>query len=212
MASSSPLTNHARAVARGKRLEYFTIAWNSLEGLIALLAGFLAGSVALVGFGFDSLIEVSSGAALLWRLHRGERAERATLRIVGGCFVALALYVACDSVHTLWLREAPHASMAGIALTAVSIVVMRLLARAKRQTAASLGSGAMRADARQSEFCMYLSAIVLAGLLLNALLGWWWADPLAGLVMVPIIGKEGIDALRGKACCSDGCHGSGTLQ
>jgi divalent metal cation (Fe/Co/Zn/Cd) transporter len=211
MASNSPLTNHARAVARGKRLEYFTIAWNSLEALVALLAGFLAGSVALVGFGFDSLIEVTSGAALLWRLHRGERTEIATLRIVGGCFVALALYVTYDSVHTLWSREAPQSSIPGIALTAVSIVAMRLLARAKRQTAASLGSGAMRADARQSEFCMYLSSIVLAGLLFNALLGWWWADPLSGLIMVPIIGKEGIDALRGKACC-DGCHGGGTLQ
>ena len=208
MTGGHPATNQSRAVARAQRLEYFTIVWNSLEGLIALLAGFLAASVALVGFGFDSVIEVSSGLALLWRLHHGERAERATLRIVGACFVVLALYVAYDSVHALWSREAPHASLAGIALTAVSLVVMRLLARAKRQAAVSLGSGAMRADARQSEFCMYLSAIVLGGLLLNALLGWWWADPLAGLVMVPIIGKEGLDALQGKACCGgDGCHG-----
>lgn len=207
MASSNPVPNQPRAVARAQRLEYFTIAWNSLEGLIALLAGFLAGSVALVGFGFDSVIEVTSGAALLWRLHRGERAERATLRIVGGCFVALAVYVAYDSTHALWLHEAPRGSIAGIALTAISVVVMPLLARAKRQAAASLGSGAMRADARQTEFCMYLSGIVLGGLLLNALLGWWWADPLAGLVMAPIIGKEGIDALRCKACCGgDGCH------
>jgi divalent metal cation (Fe/Co/Zn/Cd) transporter len=103
------------------------------------------------------------------------------------------------------MREAPHGSIAGIALTSIAVVVMPLLARSKRRNAASLGSGAMRADARQSEFCMYLSAIVLVGLLLNALLGWWWADPLAGLVMVPIIGKEGFDALRGKTCC-DGCH------
>ena len=207
MDSSSPLANQARAVARAQRLEYFTIAWNSLEALIALLAGFLAGSVALVGFGMDSLIEVASGTALLWRLHRGERAERAALRIVGGCFVALAVYIAGDSAYTLWSREAPHGSIAGIALTAIAVVVMRLLARAKRQAAASLGSGALRADARQSEFCMYLSAIVLGGLLLNALFGWWWADPLAALMMVPIIGKEGVDALRGKACgCGDGCH------
>lgn len=205
MASSSPLTNYARAVARGKQLEYFTIAWNSLEGLIGLLAGFLAGSVALVGFGFDSLIEVTSGAALLWRLHRGEHAERATLRIVGACFVALGVYVACDSAHALWMRDAPHSSVVGIVLTAIAVVVMPLLARAKRRNAAALGSGAMQADARQSEFCMYLSAIVLAGLMLNALLGWWWADPVAGLLMVPIIGKEGVDALRGKTCC-DGCH------
>ena len=206
-AGARSVTNQARAVARAQRLEYFTIAWNSLEALVALLAGFLAGSVALVGFGFDSLIEVASGAALLWRLHRGERAERAALRIVGACFVVLALYIAIDSTRTLWLREAPHESIPGIALTAAAVVVMRLLARAKRQSAASLGSGAMRADARQSEFCMYLSAIVLGGLLLNALLGWWWADPLSGLVMVPIVAREGIDALRGKACaCGDGCH------
>src|ERR1022692_3962864 len=119
-----PVTNQARAVARAQRLEYFTIAWNSLEALVALLAGFLAGSVALVGFGFDSLIEVSSGAALLWRLHRGDRAERAALRIVGACFVALALYIACDSALTLWSREAPRGSPAGIALTAAAVVVM----------------------------------------------------------------------------------------
>ena len=202
-----PIANLVRATSRAQRLEYFTVVWNSLEALVALLAGFLAGSVALVGFGFDSLIEVASGAALLWRLRRGQRAERAALRIVGACFVALALYIACDSAHTLWSREVPRESLAGIALTAVTVVVMPLLARAKRQAAANLGSGAMRADARQSQFCMYLSAIVLGGLLLNAALGWWWADPLAGLVMVPIVGKEGIDALRGKACaCVDACH------
>ena len=206
-AGDSPTTNQASAVARAQRLEYFTIAWNTLEALVALLAGFVAGSVALVGFGFDSLIEVASGTALLWRLHRGERAERAALRIVGGCFVALALYIACESALTLWSREAPRGSIPGVALTAASIVVMRLLARAKRHAAASMGSAALRADARQSEFCMYLSAIVLGGLLLNTLLGWWWADPLAALAMVPIIAREGIDALRGKACgCGDGCR------
>jgi divalent metal cation (Fe/Co/Zn/Cd) transporter len=160
-----------------------------------------------VGFGFDSVIEISSGAALLWRLHRGERSERTTLRMVGACFILLAIFVTYDSIHTLLQREAPDRSVAGIALTALSILVMPLLARAKRRTAASLNSGAMQADARQTEFCMYLSAIVLGGLLLNALLGWWWADPLAGLVMVPIIGREGVNALRGKACgCENGCH------
>ena len=169
----SPATNQTGAVARAQRLEYFTIVWNSLEALVALLAGFLAASVALVGFGFDSLIEVASGLALLWRLHRGERAERVALRMVGGCFVVLALYIAYDSTHTLWSRESPRESMAGIALMVATVVVMPLLARAKRQAADTLGSNAMRADARQADFCMYLSAIVLGGLLLNAFLGWW---------------------------------------
>lgn len=204
----------AHAVERGQRLEYFTIAWNSLEGLIALVAGFIAGSVALVGFGFDSLIEVTSGGALLWRLHhednerRRELADRAALRIVGICFIALALYVAYESMNILLTREAPERSVPGILLAAVSLVVMPLLSRAKRKVAATLSSAAMTADAKQTEFCAYLSAILLGGLLLNALFGLWWADPMAGLVMAPVIGKEGIDALQGKTCCAgnSSCH------
>ena len=206
MTSSISLTKQSSAVARGKRLEYFTIGWNSLEGLIALVAGFLAGSVALVGFGFDSLIEASSGIALLWRLHHGERAEPVTLRIVGVCFLMLAMYVAYDSVGTLWSQEPPRQSIPGIALAIASLVVMPLLAKAKRKVAAILSSAAMRADARQTEFCTYLSAILLGGLLLNTVFGWWWADPLAGLVMMPIIANEGSNALQGKTCCGgNGC-------
>jgi divalent metal cation (Fe/Co/Zn/Cd) transporter len=188
-------------------LEYFTVAWNSLEGLIAIGAGIAAGSIALVGFGLDSAIEVSSGLALLWRLHqdwneeRRERVELLTLRLVGVSFVALAAYVAWESVGSLVKREPPEESLVGIVLAAVSVVVMPLLARAKRNVARHLGSDAMVADAKQTEFCMYLSAILLAGLTLNAVAGWWWADPAAGLVMVPIIGREGVEALRGKSCC-----------
>jgi divalent metal cation (Fe/Co/Zn/Cd) transporter len=203
----------ARTVERGKRLEYFTILWNSLEGIIAIVSGFLASSIALVGFGLDSLIEVTSGAALLWRLHgdhdhgRREELEKRALRIVGASFIALALYVAYDSVSTLVSREAPERSVAGIILAVVSLVVMPLLARAKRKVARSIESAAMTADAKQTELCTYLSAILLGGLLLNAAFGLWWADPLAALIMVPIIGKEGIDALRGKACCGEAsCH------
>ena len=202
-----------KLIRRGLQLEYFTIVWNSLEALIALVSGFIAGSVALVGFGLDSLVEVTSGGALLWRLHqddesRRERVERTALRIVGACFVLLAVYVAYDSVSTLFTREAPKRSVPGILLAAVSLIVMPLLARAKRRVAASIGSAAMSADAKQTEFCTYLSAILLGGLLSNALFGWWWADPIAGLIMVPIIGKEGTGALRGKSCCSRGvtCH------
>ncbi len=196
-------------VRRGQRLEYFTIGYNSLEGLISIVAGAIAGSVSLIGFGLDSLIEVTSGAALLWRLHhdldphRREHVERITLRIVGACFVALALYVLYESGSALIHHEAPERSIPGIIVAAVSVVVMPVLARAKRRVAAGIGSEAMRADSRQTDFCTYLSAILLVGLLLNAVAGWWWADPVAGLVMVPIIAKEGVDGLRGKACCDD---------
>jgi divalent metal cation (Fe/Co/Zn/Cd) transporter len=194
-------------IKRGVTLEYFTIAYNSLEGLIALVAGFLAGSIALVSFGFDSVIEVTSGAALLWRLHADadeawrERVERITLRIVGACFLALALYVGYEAVSSLAYHELPEHSVPGIFLAVASLIVMPLLARAKRKVARAVDSGALMADAKQTEFCTYLSAILLGGLLLNALFGWWWADPLAALVMVPIIAKEGIEALQGDTCC-----------
>jgi divalent metal cation (Fe/Co/Zn/Cd) transporter len=203
--------NRSDLVQRGRTLEYFTVAYNSAEGLISLVAGFIAGSVSLVGFGLDSLIEVTSGVALLWRLRhdrnesRREAVERITLRIIGWCFVALAVYVAFDSGLTLVQHEKPERSIPGIVVAAMSVVVMPLLARAKRRVAEGIGSAAMKADSRQTDFCTYLSAILLGGLLLNALLGWWWADPVAGLVMVPIIAKEGVDGVRGKGCQECGC-------
>jgi divalent metal cation (Fe/Co/Zn/Cd) transporter len=192
---------------RGKRLEYFTIGWNSLEGLIAIVAGIFAASISLVGFGIDSLIEVTSGGALLWRMRaetdpvRRERVERISLRIVGACFIALAAYVAYEAAMALIHQEAPQRSIVGIVLAAVSLIVMPILARAKRKISAALSSAAMAADARQTDFCTYLSAILLGGLLLNALFGLWWADPVAALVMVPLIAYEGSEALRGKTCC-----------
>jgi divalent metal cation (Fe/Co/Zn/Cd) transporter len=200
-------------VRRGRRLECFTIGYNSLEGLVSIVAGLIAGSVSLVGFGVDSAIEVASGAALLWRLHhdlnpsRREQVERTTLRIVGWCFLALAAYITYESGSTLIRREAAERSIPGIIIAALSVVVMPLLARAKRRVATEIRSGAMRADSRQADFCTYLSAILLCGLLLNATAAWWWADPVAGLLVVPIIAKEGIDGLRGEACCDDcGCR------
>ena len=201
----------AASVRRGRALEYLTIGWNSLEGLIAIGAGLFAGSIALVGFGVDSVIEVSSGAALLWRLHldspeRRERAEQVALKLVGVSFLALAAYVAFNAVKSLVYREVPEASYVGIALAALSLAVMPLLARAKRRVAAEIGSRALQADSRQTDICTYLSAILLGGLTLNALLGWWWADPVAALVMVPIIVKEGVEALRGETCCEGTCH------
>ncbi|MBI2816175.1 MAG: cation transporter [Acidobacteria bacterium] len=195
-------------VRRGKHLEYFTIAWNAVEGVVGVVAGVLAGSISLVGFGVDSFIEVTSGAALLWRMssdaqeHERERNERVALRIVGSCFIALALYVTYEAGSDLLARRAPEQSLAGIVLAVVSLIVMPLLSRAKRRVGAQLDSAAMNADARQTEFCTYLSAILLAGLVLNATLGWWWADPAAGLIMVPVIAKEGIQGLRGNACCN----------
>jgi divalent metal cation (Fe/Co/Zn/Cd) transporter len=198
-------------VQRGVRLEIITISYNSLEALIALVFGFLAGSIALVGFGLDSVIEVTSGVTLFWRLKsdsdliKRERSERIALRIVGLCFVALAVYVSYESLEALIASEAPERSIPGIVLAATSVVVMPILASAKRRVAGQIGSAALVADSKQTSLCTYLSAILLLGLGLNAALGWWWADPIAGLAMVPIIAKESIDALRGKTCC-DSCH------
>ena len=202
--SSLGLPQLETAHRRGRQLEYITIGWNSLEGIIAIGAGLLAGSIALVGFGFDSVIEVSSGAIILWRLASGEHREQLALRLVGISFIALAAYVAFDAGKSLIYRELPESSYVGIAIAALSLVVMPLLARAKRQVAAQLNSRAMHADSRQTDLCTYLSAILLGGLVLNALVGWWWADPVAALIMVPIIAKEGVEALRGETC--DDCH------
>jgi len=194
---------------RGKRLEYFTIGWNTLEGLVAVIAGAIAGSISLVGFGTDSLIEVISGTALLWRMaadadaESRERKERLSLRIVGLCFLVLAAYVTVESVSDLIKKNAPEDSIPGIVLACVSLVVMPLLSRAKRKVGAELGSRAMQADARQTDFCLYLSAILLVGLVANAILGWWWADPLSALIMVPIIVREGLQSMKGETCDCD---------
>jgi divalent metal cation (Fe/Co/Zn/Cd) transporter len=199
--------NREAVARRGKNVEYFTIAWNSVEGLVAIAAGAVAGSISLVGFGIDSFIEVISGSVLLWRMsvdadiHRRERNEKLSLRVVGLCFLALAVYVGYESISNLVTRKSPEHSIPGIVLACVSLVVMPLLSRAKKKVGSELGSVAMHADAKQADFCVYLSAILLIGLVLNLALGWWWADPIAALVMVPIIGKEGIEGTRAKACC-----------
>ena len=198
------------AVSRGIALEYLTVGWNVLEGSVALVSGALAGSVVLIGFGIDSGIESASGGVLLWRLHSERRgqdalaAERRALKLVGGSFLLLAAYVAVDAAKTLLSREEPQRSIVGIGLSVLSLIVMPILARAKRRTAAQLNSRALHADSRQTSICAYLSAILLGGLLLNAVLGWWWADPIAALAMVPIIVNEGREALRGETC--DDCH------
>jgi divalent metal cation (Fe/Co/Zn/Cd) transporter len=198
-------------IRRGLNLEYVSIAYNCLESLVAIIAGLLSGSIALVGFGIDSVVEVTSSVALLWRLHsdgdhrKREWKERISLRIVGFCFVGLALYITAESLLHLWRKDIPEESIPGIVLAVLSLGVMPLLASAKRKVARGISSGALMADAKQTEFCTYLSAILLAGLLLNALFDWWWADPLAALVMVPIIAKEGVSALQGRHCGCGPC-------
>jgi len=196
-------------VGRGLRLNYLTIGYNTLEGIVALAAGIVAGSVALVGFGVDSVIEVTASLAAQWRLRadldpiRRERVEHRTVRIIGGTFLALAAYVTYDSIETLIAREEPEGSIVGVVLLSMSVIVMPVLARAKRGVAGGLGSSALTADARQTSLCAYLSVIALAGVALNTLLGWWWADPLAALAMVPIIVREGLEGLRGETACAD---------
>jgi divalent metal cation (Fe/Co/Zn/Cd) transporter len=196
-------------IKRGLNLEYASIAYNCLEGLVAIIAGLLSGSIVLVGI--DSVIEVTSSLALLWRLHsdgdqqRREWRERTSLQIVGLCFVALALYITVESLLHLWRRDPPEQSITGIVLAILSLGVMPILASAKRKVARGIKSGALMADAKQTEFCVYLSAILLGGLSLNAFLGWWWADPLAALVMVPIIAKEGVSVLQGRHCDCGTC-------
>ena len=201
----------AAFLARGRRLEYLTIAWNGLEAVVSLVAGVVAGSVALVSFGLDSVIEVASALVLLWRLQpdmtpqRRQVVERTAHRLVGVCFLLLSAYVATEAARALWLHNVSERSIPGIAIAIAAVAVMPLLGRAKRKVAAQLGSGALPSDSRQADFCAYLSAILLLGLALNWLLGWWWADPVAALVMVPIIAREGVQGLRGQRCDDCSC-------
>jgi cation diffusion facilitator family transporter len=193
---------------RGLVLEYLTVGWNIVEGLIAVSAGVLARSPALIGFGVDSLVETVSGGVLVWRLRleaRGtldeedvERVERQAERFVGIAFLILAAYVSYDAVRALVAQEPPDASPVGIVLTAVSIAVMLWLARAKRRAGEALESRALIADSRQTFACWYLSVVALAGLVLNAVFGLWWADPVAALGIVVLLVREGIEAVRGE--------------
>jgi divalent metal cation (Fe/Co/Zn/Cd) transporter len=190
-------------------LTAITIGWNSLEAIIAIGSGVLAGSIALVGFGLDSVVEVSSALVIVWRLsHRStdreadERIERRAVRLIALTFFAIALYVVYDSVAKLaGIDDEPNASPVGLALTALSLVVMPTIAWAKRRVAAGLGSVALKADAAETQLCTYLSAVVLIGLAANALAGWWWMDPLAGLVVAALAISEGRAAwISGDLC------------
>ena len=194
-------------VRRGILLSYATIGYNTFEAIGSLVAGMLAGSVALIGFGIDSVIEVIASIAAQLRLRadadllRRSGAEGRTLRIVGWCFIGLAVYVTIDSVKSLYLRAEPERSWFGVTILVLSVIVMPALAWGKRQVANEMRSAALKAEAKQTSLCAYLSVIALAGVGLNALVGWWWADPAAALCMVPIIAKEGAEALRARDCC-----------
>ena len=190
-------------IKRAFLLEYFTISWNVLEGIVSIAAGIAAGSIALVGFGLDSFIEVTSGAVIIWRFRQhglGEEietaAERRAVLIVGVTFLLLAVYVLFESSRKLLLQEYPEESTLGIIVTAVSLAVMPGLAYLKHTTATRLDSGALMADAKETLACSYLSLTVLIGLAANAMLGWWWADPLAGLAIVYWLVREGLEAIN----------------
>jgi len=200
---------YSENIKRGRALEYLTIGWNSIEAMVAVGAGVAAGSASLIGFGIDSVIENSSAVTLLWRLRgdndeRSQQREKFALKLVGISFLLLAAYVAFDAGKSLIAFEPPEVSYVGITIAFLSLIVMPILARAKRRVAANINSRALNADSRQTDICAYLSAILLAGLGLNALFGWWWADSAAALIMIPIIAKEGVQALRGETC--DDCH------
>lgn len=206
------MTDRSKLVARGLALNYLTIAYNTIEAIVALSAGLVAGSVALISFGIDSAIEVTAAGAAQVRLRtdhdaqRRERLERNTHRIIGASFLVLAVYVTVDATRALWFAEIPDTSVPGITILVLSVLIMPVIARAKRRVAFGLESNALRADAKQTSLCAYLSGIALAGVLLNAVLGLWWADPIAALAMVPIIAKEGVDGVRAQSSCVD-CRG-----
>lgn len=194
----------ARLNRRAQRLAAASVAYNTVEAVVAVAAGTAAGSAALVGFGLDSVVEVSSGLVILWQFRHPvpERREARALRLIALSFFALAAYVAQDSVRALLSGASPDPSPVGVALAVTSLLVMPWLSRAQRRTGRDLGSHAVVADGTQTLLCTWLSAVLLGGLVLNAALGWGWADPVAGLVIAAVALKEGRQAWRGEGCCA----------
>jgi divalent metal cation (Fe/Co/Zn/Cd) transporter len=198
-------------LGRALKLEYLTVGWNIVEGIIAVTAGTLAGSVALLGFGVDSFIESTSGSVLIWRLRaestqrmseaKLEAVERNAQRLVAVSLFLLAAWITFDASQALWHEDRPSFSSVGVVLTTVSLLVMLWLARAKRAVARQLGSRALEADAFQTTACWWLSVAALVGIGLNGLFGWWWADPVAGLAIAALLVKEGREAWQGEQDC-----------
>ena len=199
-------TERARLGRRAQLLAGASVSYNVVEAIIAIAAGVAAGSVALIGFGLDSVVEVSSGLIILWQFrHRlPESRERRALRLMAFSFFALAAYVAVESVRALFSGGEPDASPVGIGLAIASLIVMPFLSWAQRRTGRALGSDAVIADSTQTLLCTYLSAVLLVGLVLNATLGWGWADPIAGLIIAAVAVREGVEAWRGEGCCAPG--------
>jgi divalent metal cation (Fe/Co/Zn/Cd) transporter len=191
-------------IRRVRFLVAFTIAYNVLEAVVALTAGSIAGSAALMGFGLDSVIEVSSALAVAWQFAGGDHEARETvaLRIIAVSFFGLALFVTYDAVSSLVTGHAAQHSSLGIAIAALSLLIMPIASWVQRRTGTELGSHSAVADSKQTLLCTYMSAALLLGLGANSLLGWWWADPLAALVIAVLAVREGINAWRGKVCCS----------
>ena len=217
--SGPALAVDRRAVLRRRirLLVAATITYNVIEAIVAITAGTIASSIALVGFGLDSVIEVSSAAAVAWQFAGPdpERREKVALRIIAGSFFVLAAYVTVEALRTLVGGHQPEHSHVGIVLVAISVVIMPILSWAQRRAGRELGSASAVADSRQTLLCTYLSAGVLLGLVLNAALGWWWADPVVALGLAAVAVREGRAALRGETCCPPlhaeeeaGCSGS----
>ncbi len=195
------MANKQELIQKALKLEYFLISYNVIEAIASVLLGFAAGSIALIGFGFDSVIEVTAGSILVWRLsHKGnkeeeKKKEKIALKVVGLTFFALALYVSYESIKMLVLQEKPEYTHWGMLIAVLSILIMPALGFMKLSIGEKIGSKALKADAKETLFCAYLSVTLLLGLGLNTLWGWWWADPVAALVMVFFLLKEGREAL-----------------
>jgi divalent metal cation (Fe/Co/Zn/Cd) transporter len=203
-APAQPLSPEQKALLgrRAQLLAAASVSYNVIEAVIAIAAGIVAGSIALVGFGLDSVVEVSSGLIILWQFrHRlPETREQQALRLMAVSFFALAGYVAFESLRALLSGHDPEPSPVGIGLAIASLLVMPFLSWAQRRTGRALGSNAVVADSTQTLLCTYLSAVLLVGLVLNATLGWSWADPIAGLIIAAVAVREGIEAWRGENC------------
>ena len=204
VAPGPPPAERARLVRRTRVLARIGLGWHLVEAAVAIAAGVVAGSVALVGFGADSLIEAAAGVVVLWLMAGGRSsspsAERRAQQLIAASFVVLAAYIGVESVRDLLGGHHPDASWLGIGLSVVTLATMPPLAAAKRRVGLRLGSSATMSESRQTMVCAYLSAALLVGLLANAALGWWWADPLVALGIAAIARREGRQAWRGEAC------------